>query len=230
LKERFAAWYPQKEEPTQSPTTPTTKKEPLTETPPIPDIEESFEKKETPQKPKAKRPEPPDLPSLGRGGAEHKYLQHLIKRLAEERGFRATIEDSAGDGRADVVLKKDKLTIACEISVTTTVEHEVANLTKCLQAKFSHIIFVCKDKRRRTKVQEILTSTQPEAANVFFIGPDDIVAALDRLDPIAKTTETTVRGYKVKVSRQSLSASDIAARRAAVAEVIAKSLSKEQKT
>jgi hypothetical protein len=192
----------------------------------MPDIEELPEIIEIQQKPKTKRPEPPELPLLGRGGAEHKYLQHLIKRLAEERGFRAVIEDAAGDGRADIVLKKDKLTVACEISVTTAVEHEVANLTKCLQAKFSHIIFVCKDKLRRNKVQEMLTSTQPEAANVIFIGPDDIVAALDRVDPQPKTTEGTIRGYKVRVSRQSLSASDVTARRSAVAEVIARSLSK----
>ncbi|MGZ5799538.1 MAG: type IV secretory system conjugative DNA transfer family protein, partial [Burkholderiaceae bacterium] len=223
LKEQFAEWYPQKEEPTPLPTPPTTKAPPTQEAP--------SKKIEIPQQPKTKRPEPPELPELGRGGAEHKYLQHLIKRLAEERGFRAMIEEAAGDGRADIVLKKDKLTIACEISVTTTVEHEVANLTKCLQSKpkFNHLIFICKDKRRRDKVQKLLASTQPEAANIIFIGQDDIVVALDQVDPQPKTTEGTIRGYKVKVSRQNLSTSDIAARRAVVAEVIARSLAKKEK-
>lgn len=224
LKERFAAWYPQKEESSPSPVPPTKKEESRTETPAMPDIEEPPEKIGTPQKLKAKRIESPDLPELGRGGMEHKYLQHLIKRLAEERGFRAVIEDAAGDGRADVVLKKDKLTIACEISVTTSVEHEVANLTKCLQTKFSHIIFVCKDKRRRDKVQKMLTSAQPEAATILFIGPDEVVGTLDRVDPTPQTTEGVVRGYKVKVSRQNLSANDIATRRLVIAEVIARSL------
>jgi hypothetical protein len=128
----------------------------------------------------------------------------------------AIFSTRAGDGRADVVLKKDKLTVACEISISTTVEHEVANLTKCLQAKFSRIIFICNDKRRRTKIREMLASTQPETANIIFISPDDIVAALDQINPQLQTTEGTVRGYKVKVSRKSLSAADIAGRRAAV--------------
>ncbi|MGZ3239828.1 MAG: hypothetical protein ACXWJK_05510, partial [Burkholderiaceae bacterium] len=220
LKEQFAEWYPQKEEPTPLPTPPTTKAPPTQEAP--------SKKIEIPQQPKTKRPEPPELPELGRGGAEHKYLQHLIKRLAEERGFRAMIEEAAGDGRADIVLKKDKLTIACEISVTTTVEHEVANLTKCLQSKpkFNHLIFICKDKRRRDKVQKLLASTQPEAANIIYISPEEIVTAIECIDPSQIAIEGMVRGYKVKVSQQNLSASDIAARRAAVAEVIAKSLSK----
>jgi hypothetical protein len=230
LKKRFASWYPEREETKAEPTAPATRKEPKAETPAAPEIEMPPEKIKAPKTPKVPRAEPPELPELGRGGAEHKYLQHLIKRLAEERGFRSVIEDAAGDGRADVVLKKDKLTIACEISITTTVEHEVANLTKCLQAKFSHIIFVCKDKRRRTKVADALNAALPNVRHITFIGPDDIVAALDQVDPQPKTTEGTVRGYKVKVSRQTLSAEEIAARRQAIAEAIGRSLSKGVKT
>lgn len=222
LKERFAAWYPQKDKSKAEPVKPLVTEEKV-EAPLAPDVEVV---PKTPKKPPTKRPEPPDLPLLGRGGAEHKYLQHLIKRLSEERGFRAEIEDAAGDGRADVVLKKGELTVACEISVTTAVEHEVANLTKCLQAKFSHIIFVCKDKRRQDKVQRMLASTQPGTESIIFIGPDDIVAALDRVDPAPQTIEGVVRGYKVKVTRQSLSASDITARRSVMAEVIARSMRK----
>lgn len=228
LKEHFAAWYPQKEEPKAEPSKPIktiVTEEQEVEAPQVSGVEVV---PETPQKPKTKRPEPLDLPELGRGGAEHKYLQHLIKRLAEERGFRAVIEDAAGDGRADVVLKKDKLTVACEISVTTAVEHEVANLTKCLQAKFSHIIFICKDKRRRAKVQNTLSAQLPAVQNIIFVGPDDIVAALDHVDPQPKTTEGTIRGYTVKVSRQRLSPEEIATRRKAIAEVIARSLSLNQ--
>jgi hypothetical protein len=40
------------------------------------------------------------------------------------------------------------------------------------------------------------------------------------------TTESTVRGYKVKVTSQALSPADIAERRSAVAQVIAKSLAR----
>jgi hypothetical protein len=226
LKATLAEWYRQKEPKTQ---TAEPIPAPRPESVEVPDVRAPSESPDIATRAKPKRAPPPDLPSLGRGGTKHKYLQHLIKRLAEERGFRAVIEDAAGDGRADIVLRKDKLTIGCEISVTTSVEQEVANLTKCLRAKFDHILFVCADARRREKVRAALASVQPDVQNVIFLGPDDVVTVLDRVDPATQPTEATIRGYKVKVSRQSVSASDITARRSAVAEVIARSLSKGSK-
>lgn len=169
---------------------------------------------------------PPIEATPGRGGQEHKYLQHLIVRLAQERGFRATTEDTAGNGRADVVLKKEGFTVACEISITTSVEHEIANVQKCIAAGFTHIIFICKDQKRREKVRKGFPSTISEHANITYIAPEDIVATLDNLDQEPKTTEGVVRGYKVKVSRQNLSASEVTSRRVMVAGVIAKALSK----
>lgn len=168
-----------------------------------------------------KKPSPPPLP--GRGGQEHKYLQHLVKRLAEERGFRASIEEAAGDGRADVVLRREKLLIAVEISVTTDLEHEAQNVEKCLAAGFTHILFVSGDKRRREKLRERFREAR---VPVQAMAPDEIVAALDALVPAPATTESTVRGYKVKVTRQTLSQEELAGRRGAIAEVIARSLSK----
>lgn len=165
----------------------------------------------------------PDMPSSGRGGQEHKYLQHLVKRLAEERGFRAAIEDQAGDGRADVVLRKESLSFGVEISITTDVEHEAANLEKCLQAGFTHVLFVSPDAKRRKALAKRFADAVPP---IRMSGPEDIVAALDALDPGPVTTETTVRGYKVKVTRQAMSPEDQSNRRSAVAEVIAKSLGK----
>lgn len=232
LKEQFAKWYPQPEEaPVPKTAPPSAKEERQPEVSPEPDIEAPPEKPETPKPPPKKpRPMPLDVPPLGRGGTKHKYLQHLIKRLAEERGFLATIEEAVGDGRADVVLKKDKVTVACEISVTTTAEQEIANLQKCLQAGFDHIIFVCKDKRKRTKVEAMLKEEMPKAKNIIFIAPDDILAALESIDSVLTTTKKTIRGYEVKVSRRPISTEEIAEKRKAVAEVIARSVAKGKKT
>ena len=38
----------------------------------------------------------------GDGGVKHKYIEHLIKELGEERGFRATIEESIHDGAREL--------------------------------------------------------------------------------------------------------------------------------
>ena len=62
-----------------------------------------------------------------------------------------------------------------------------------------------------------------------MISPDDLVSALDQLGAPETPTETKVRGYKVKVTRQSLSPSDVAGKRAAIAQVIARSLGKGNK-
>lgn len=159
----------------------------------------------------------------GRGGQEHKYLQQLVKRLAEERGFRASIEEPAGDGRADVVLRKADLSIAVEISITTDPDHEAENLRKCQAAGFERILFVVPDKKRREK---LAARFQEEACRVFVIAPEHLVATLDEFDPGPAPQESTVRGYKVKVTRQTVSPEDAANRRSAVAAVIAKTLQK----
>jgi hypothetical protein len=46
-------------------------------------------------------PKPKAAPEQGRGGKQHKYLQQLIKQLADARGFRASIEEMILDDRAN---------------------------------------------------------------------------------------------------------------------------------
>jgi len=149
----------------------------------------------------------------------------LIKRLAEERGFRAIIEDAASDGRADVVLKKDNLTVGCEISITTSVEHEIANLTKCLASGFTRILFVSPDRKRREKIAS-WAKDHSNQTPIDVVSPEEIVPSLDQLDAGPASSETIVRGYKVKVTRQAITPADVAGRRAAIAQVIARSLGK----
>lgn len=83
----------------------------------------------------------------GRGGAQHKYLQSLVAKLAVDCGFAADIEQRVlgGHGHIDVALKRSDISIAFEISVTTSIEHEVGNLTKCLAAGFNRVVLLCQD-------------------------------------------------------------------------------------
>lgn len=155
----------------------------------------------------------------------HKYVQHLVKRLAEERGFRATIEGAAGAGQADVLLERDGFRVGCEISVTTDATHEIENLRKCVSAGFSRVLFISSER----KVREKVLAAVPEVAAtvpVDVIGPEDIVTALDAFTPSDTVNESMVRGYKVKVRRQDLSPNDLAERRRAVAAVVARSVGK----
>ena len=166
---------------------------------------------------------PAESMTLGRGGAEHKYLQHLIKRLGEEREFRAIIEEQIGEGKSvDVVLRRDSVALAFEISVTTETEHELGNLKKCAGLGYAQLFFVSTSKRKRDQIARRLKA-DGGTTTVTVLSPEDIVPALDALE-IPGGTESTVRGYKVKINRQSLSYEDVVSRRSAVAKIVAQSI------
>lgn len=163
----------------------------------------------------------------GRGGALHKYLQQLVKRLGEERGFRATVEALAGGGQADVLLEREGLCIGCEISVTTNTEHELANLRKCIDAGFGRVLFISPERKTREKVSKAVADLALAASvPIDVAAPEDVSACLDALPAPTSTRESVVKGYKVKVKRVDLSAADQAAKRSAVAGVIAKSVAR----
>lgn len=164
-------------------------------------------------------------PQTGRGGQMHKYLQHLVKRLAEERGFRASIEAAAGHGQVDVLLEREGLFVGCEISVTTNAVHEIENLRKCLAAGFTRIIFISSERKQREAVAKFIR-TEMADARIHVIGPEEVVTALDALGPEREPTESVVRGYKVKVTRQALAPSDAQAKRSAIASVVARAMKK----
>src|SRR5262249_37324721 len=149
-----------------------------------------------PPPPKREVP-PPEPPPLGRGGPEHQYLQELVKRWGESHGYRATVEESLpGGGRADVALRTDDFSLACEISVTSKVEAEVGNALKCLEAGFQEVAVLALKRPRLKKIEAALKAKLPEAdlARVHFLSPEELFAMLS-LRP--KVTETVVGGYKV---------------------------------
>ena len=175
-----------------------------------------------------RRQQPVVTPDLGRGGPEHKYLQQLVKRLAEERNFRATIEEPAGDGQADVVLRRDDLSLAIEVSITTDTAHEIANVEKCLSAGFGHVALLCSDPRRVFRYRKAL-SELAWATGVRVLEPADIARYLDAFPTTEIPAESTVRGYKVRINRQTQTPEEVAERRRKVAQTIARSLGKAER-
>lgn len=85
----------------------------------------------------------------GKGGAHHRELQQVIKRMAEMHGFSAEIEKSVldGAGSIDVALQNENLKIACEVSVTTT-DYETHNIQKCLAAGYDYAVVVVSNKKK----------------------------------------------------------------------------------
>jgi hypothetical protein len=172
------------------------------------------------------------MPTPGRGGSEHKYLQQLVKRLAEARGWRATIEASAlgGAGNVDVSLERAGRRIAVEISVSTSAEHEVANVQKCLAAGFDRVVVVVRSKRAVHALADAIEATLGTDSRVLVEVTDaeGFVALLDEEEATAAGQETHVRGYKVRVRYSAAQASDAAFRKQAISKVLLNGMSRVQ--
>jgi hypothetical protein len=173
-------------------------------------------------------PQPPQ--EAGKGGAQHRYLQSLIRELGQQQGFRATVEAPAGEGQADVLLERDGLRVAFEVSVTTPTGHETANLRKCLAAGVDHVALVLVKSRAtgaRYRDTVLAGLEEAERCRVSFLTPEELPDYVQTLSPAPDSTEQVVKGYRVKVSRVVASAEETQTRRDAVARIVARSLSRD---
>ena len=155
-----------------------------------------------------------ELPrDLGRGGAQHQAIQQRIKQAAEGLGFRSVIEKPVldGQGSVDLWLERTGETIACEISISTTIDHEVGNVAKCLKAGVPKVAVICLDEERLRKIGSAVSGSlgSEMASRVEYFQPDPFMAYLKTLQPpAAQPTETQYGGYKVKRSIPKLSAQE----------------------
>jgi excisionase family DNA binding protein len=149
-------------------------------------------KQPTAAKPKPESVQPVPLP--GRGGVQHKYLQSLVRKIAEDRGFEAHIEKTVldGHGHVDVALEYAELRVACELSVTTRVAHEVGNLTKCLAAGFDYAILVSTDLRILQLARDEVTDSGDDRIRLSTL--DELGGVLDDISgaPTPKRRKPTV--------------------------------------
>ncbi|HVT16690.1 MAG TPA: type IV secretion system DNA-binding domain-containing protein [Thermoanaerobaculia bacterium] len=172
-----------------------------------------------------RRPSPAAPAPLGRGGPEHQYLQELVKRWAEAKGYRATVEEPLpSGGKVDVALRREDHTLACEISVTTTAEHEIGNVEKCLAAGFDEVVLLSLHRGTLGKVREAVEAKveEKDRGRLHFMSPEEFFTFLDAPEPAA--TETTVGGYKVKVKYRPAEGEAATRKSKAVSEILLKSL------
>jgi hypothetical protein len=164
----------------------------------------------------------------GRGGGQHKYLQQLIKRWAESKGYRVTIEKQILDGLGsiDVALENEKRKIACEISVSSTAEQELGNIQKCLAAGFVHVVLVSTEKKALVNARKLVMGTlgEDKVKQVQFLTPEELFIYIESLEAEAAERQDTVRGYRVKVQYRGLGEEEKKSRKQAISEVILKAL------
>ncbi len=169
-------------------------------------------------------PQAQELPiRAGRGGPQHKYLQQLIKRWAESHGYRVLVEKQIldGMGSVDVALEKGDCSIACEISISTTAEHELGNIQKCLAAGFTDVAVLATEKRTLAKIAAIAQNLAPsELKRIHFFLPEELFSFLEARDAETVPKNATVRGYKVKLKLTPVAEGELKAKKQVIAQTI----------
>lgn len=160
--------------------------------------------------------------------SQHRYLQSLIKKMAEEKGYKAVIEQPTpdGQGKVDVGLERNGKKIACEVSITTTSDQELKNIEKCLKAGYEQVVLCSPDKKTLESVkslayQKLSGSIQKK---VLFFQPEELFFYLEKKVASEENKEDRIKGYKVKVQYQPVQDSEKKTRREAVAQVILQAL------
>jgi excisionase family DNA binding protein len=93
--------------------------------------------------------------AAGKGGDTHRQLQAMLKEQAELFGWQGIIEKRIGKSleSVDLVLTRDDLRVAVEISDTTRVDYEISNIRKCLEAGYDYVVAVSLDEKFLTQLK-----------------------------------------------------------------------------
>jgi len=188
-----------------------------------------------PQSPLVSERKIPSAPGeLGRGGAQHKAIQKRIKQAAIALGFKSVIEKQVldGQGSVDLLLERSDRTIACEISISTTIDHEFRNVSKCLKAGFPNVAVICLDDERLEKIERAVSGSlgAEMTKNVIYYQPDEFVAHLQSLPlpaPAIPPGPKKSRGYTVTRSVPKLSAEEHNQREDAAIQILAEAMRKK---
>lgn len=133
--------------------------------------------------------------------SEHRYLQTMIKKMGEAQGYKALLEvPTKGGGKVDVVLEKEKVKIACEISVSTDVTWELHNIEKSAVGSYTYILSISKSEKfsetMRQKIIEVYGKKSQERIKAMTIEGFAVFFNLISTSVIQNTE--TINGYRVK--------------------------------
>jgi hypothetical protein len=130
-----------------------------------------------------------------------------------------------GKGRVDVGLELDERRIACEVSVTSAAEQELANIEKCPAAGYDRVILCSPEKRALEKVKALVEKTlpQPDQEKLLFLLPEDLMLLFEQEAAGEAGREERIKGYKVKVRYQPVKEAEKKSKRQAIARIILQS-------
>jgi len=144
---------------------------------------------------------------------QHRYLQALIKKMAEARGYKALIEELTPDrkGRVDVHLERNTKRIAVEICNTTDADWEVHNIQKCADAGYDLIVACSNEKKSLENIRKKAVSLSKGIQDkLVFFEPEALFQYLDQELAKEASTEMRTKGYRVKVEYSAVSGDEAA--------------------
>lgn len=130
---------------------------------------------------------------------EHESIKRRIRAEAETLDYTVRMEEKVldGDGRVDVVLERGALSIACEIAITTTIDHEVGNVSKCLRAGFRRVAVIGLSKRRLSNIEQAVKAAV-SSADLSLIG---FYSLADFISKLREWSEEDPRGGATERSK-----------------------------
>lgn len=160
---------------------------------------------------------------------QHEAIKEQIARKAETLDYTVTFEEfvAGTQGRADLVLRRGTRVIACEITVTTTVEHEVQNVAKCLGGTYTHVAVVSIDRKKLTAIKEAVGAkiAADQLGRVGFYTPAELeerLFAWAQEDPAGGQTERGKGGKRmISLGATELTPAERAAREATMRQQLA---------
>lgn len=163
---------------------------------------------------------------------EHRYLQMLIKRMAESRGYVAKIEEPipGTQERVDVSLEKNGERIAVEVCVSTEAAWEVHNIQKCMQSGYDLLVSCSNNQSTLEGIEQEAQKTLDQIAmtKVRFFQPEQLFLYLDQEAIKEASTEIRVKGYRVKVDYAAVSGAEMNVKKEQVSKAILNSLRPER--
>ena len=133
------------------------------------------------------------------------------------------------------MLEKLGQVIACEINVTSTIDYEVGNVSKCFKANIGRIAVVCPNADRLSRLEEAMKGcfSAEQVSRIGFYSPDEFISYLQTATiaeaPSEKPapTEERRRGYKVKRSFVTLTPEDAKSREETALKMLAEKMRKK---
>ena len=130
-------------------------------------------------------PASPTSTQPGKGGQQHKAMQSELARAARAANIGATIEWHLGGGsHVDLHFFAEDWQIACEISVSTSLAHELENIRKCLSAGYEEVWLVVRVDRMES-MQAAVAAAFPitDTVRVFTHTLESATAAITARRP-----------------------------------------------